>query len=76
VADTVAKPNGQDRKKGPTFEEVSAIAQKIAQVRNPPTAMKLINSFGAPRLAQLPEDKYAAFYAAAEVLLAEKNPEL
>jgi hypothetical protein len=68
--------NGEDKKQGPSFEEVTAIAQKLAQVKTPAAAMKLINAHGAPRLAQLPEDKYAAFVEAASVMLSEKTAEL
>jgi hypothetical protein len=68
--------NGADKKQGPSFEEVTAIAQRLAQVKTPAAAMKLINAHGAPRLAQLPEDKYAAFVEAASVMLSEKTAEL
>jgi hypothetical protein len=68
--------NGADKKQGPSFEEVTAIAQKLAQVKTPAAAMKLINAHGAPRLAQLPEEKYAAFVEAASVMLSEKTAEL
>jgi hypothetical protein len=66
---------GQERK-ARAFEEVTAIAQKLAQVKTPAAAMKLINAHGAPRLAQLPEEKYAAFVEAASVMLSEKTAEL
>lgn len=61
--------NGEDKKPWPTFEEVNAVAQHLARVKNPAMAMKLIQQHGAPKLAQMDKAKYPAFMAAAEVLI-------
>lgn len=59
--------------KGPSFDEVTAIAQEVARLKTPPVAIKLINQHGADRLANLPPEKYASFYAAAEILLGKQD---
>lgn len=62
-----AAPNG----KGPSFDEVVAIAQELARVRTPPVAIKLINEHGAQKLADMDPARYPAFYAAAQVALSQ-----
>jgi len=64
-------PNGQI--KGPTFDEVVAIAQELARLKTPPVAIKLINQHGASKLADMDPAQYPAFYAAAEVALATET---
>lgn len=70
----VQAENGEDKKPWPTFEEVTAIAQKLAAVKTPAFAMRLIQQHGAPKLAQMPKEKYPAFLAAAEVAM--QSPEV
>jgi len=65
-----AAPNG----KGPTFDEVVAIAQELARQKTPPVAIKLINQHGAQKLADMDPANYPAFYAAAQVALAQDTP--
>lgn len=62
-------PNGQS--KGPTFDEVVAIAQEVARRKTPPVAIKLINAHGAQKLADMDPAQYPAFYAAAQVELGQ-----
>jgi len=64
-----AAPNG----KGPSFDEVVAIAQELARQKTPPVAIKLINQHGAQKLADMDPANYPAFYAAAQVALADKD---
>jgi len=64
--------NGQD--KGPSFDEVVAIAQELARLKTPPVAIKLINQHGASKLADMDPAQYPAFYAAAQVALANSEP--
>ena len=77
-----AKPNGQDQPTevveppGPTFDQVTAIAQEIARRKGPPAAIGLIMQHGAKKLAEMDKSKYPAFVAAAEVLLAGDDPAL
>jgi len=66
-----AAPNGQD--KGPSFDEVVAIAQELARLKTPPVAIKLINQHGASKLADMDPAQYPAFYAAAQVALATET---
>ena len=66
-----AAPNGQI--KGPSFDEVVAIAQELARVLTPPVAIKLINQHGAQKLIEMDPAQYPAFYAAAQVALADKD---
>ena len=66
-----AEPNGQI--KGPSFDEVVAIAQELARVLTPPVAIKLINQHGAQKLIEMDPAQYPAFYAAAQVALADKD---
>ena len=65
-----AAPNG----KGPSFDEVVAIAQELARQKTPPVAIKLINQHGAQKLADMDPANYPAFYAAAQVALAQDTP--
>lgn len=65
-----AAPNG----KGPSFDEVVAIAQELARQKTPPVAIKLINEHGAQKLADMDPAQYPAFYAAAQVALAQDTP--
>jgi len=65
-------PNGQS--KGPTFDEVVAIAQEVARRKTPPVAIKLINAHGAQKLADMDPAQYPAFYAAAQVELGQDPP--
>jgi hypothetical protein len=67
----VPAPNGSGKAKGPSFDEVVAIAQEVARLKTPPVAIKLINQHGAQKLAEMDPAKYPAFYAAAQVLLAD-----
>jgi len=67
-----ASPNGQS--KGPTFDEVVAIAQEVARRKTPPVAIKLINAHGAQKLADMDPAQYPAFYAAAQVELGQDPP--
>jgi hypothetical protein len=84
VERVVAKPNGAAQEtptevvetKGPSYAEVLAIAQKLAQVKGPGTASKLIHKHGGGKLADMPEKLYPAFMASAQVLLSEPTPEL
>jgi len=64
-----AAPNG----KGPSFDEVVAIAQELARLKTPPVAIKLINQHGASKLADMDPAQYPAFYAAAQVALATET---
>lgn len=61
--------------KGPSFEEVIAIAHKLAGERGPAVAAKLIQQHGAEKLALMDKSKYPAFVAAASVML-EQRPDL
>ena len=65
-------PNGPT--KGPTFDEVVAIAQEVARRKTPPVAIKLINAHGAQKLADMDPAQYPAFYAAAQVELGQDPP--
>lgn len=56
-----------------TFEEVKAIAKKLMDEKGRPVAVKLIKKQDAEELAKIPESKYAAFIAEAEVLLAQQD---
>ena len=83
VEDIVAKPNGAAEspeeiveKRGPTFDEVVAIAQELARRRSQTQAQRLIQKHGGGKLADMPKEKYAAFVAAATVLLSEPAAEL
>lgn len=67
VADV--KSNGEDKQEIPTFEEVIAIAQKLAAAKGQPVAAKLIQKHGAEKLAQLDKAQYPAFVASATVML-------
>ena len=69
VGAPVPAPNGQI--KGPSFDEVVAIAQELARQKTPPVAIKLINEHGAQKLADMDPANYPAFYAAAQVALAQ-----
>jgi len=64
-------PNGEI--KGPSFDEVVAIAQELARLKTPPVAIKLINEHGAQKLADMDPAQYPAFYAAAQVALAQNT---
>ena len=66
-----AKGNG--KAKGPSYDEVVAIAQEVARIKTPPVAIKLINQHGAQKLIDMDPAKYPAFYAAAQVLLADAS---
>ena len=68
---SLAVPNGQAR--GPTFDEVVAIAQELARQKTPPVAIKLINAHGAQKLADMDPANYPAFYAAAQVELGQTD---
>jgi len=63
-------PNGEVK---PSFDEVVAIAQELARLKTPPVAIKLINQHGASKLADMDPAQYPAFYAAAQVALADKD---
>jgi len=67
----IVAPNGQAR--GPTFDEVVAIAQELARQKTPPVAIKLINQHGAQKLADMDPAQYPAFYAAAQVELGQTS---
>lgn len=49
--------------------DVKAIAERVKDDKGRPAAVALIKQHGADSLAELDESKYAAFIAAAEVLL-------
>jgi predicted NAD/FAD-binding protein len=77
-------PAGETRKpgrppgsgtKGPSLDEVKAIAERVRDEISPATAINLIKKHGAEKLLGLDKSKYAAFIAAAEVALdAAKTP--
>ncbi len=71
VATPAPNGSGNGKAKGPSFDEVVAIAQEVARLKTPPVAIKLINQHGAQKLAEMDPAKYPAFYAAAQVLLAD-----
>lgn len=64
------RPPGSGKPKGPTFDEVKAIAERVRDERSRPEAIALMKKHGAAKIVELDESKYAAFVAAAEVLLA------
>lgn len=66
---------GPGRPKKISLDEVKAVAKKLMDERGRPVAVKLISEHGATQLAELDESKYPAFIAAAEVLLAQQEPE-
>jgi hypothetical protein len=68
AAATAGKP-GRPPKAVVTLEQVKAIADKVVETKDKPTAVALIRQFGSPNLAGLDESKYPAFIAAAEMLL-------
>lgn len=64
---------GPGRPRKPTLAEVKAIAEKVMEAKDKPAAVALIKKHGANTLAELDESKYAAFIAAAEVVLADEG---
>lgn len=62
------RPPGRPRKV--TLAEVKAMAEKVKEDKGREQAVELIVQHGAKNLAELDESKYAAFIAAAEVVLA------
>ncbi len=69
AAATPGRP-GRPPKAAVTLEQVKAIAERIKETKDHPTAVALIRQFGAPNLAGLDASKYSEFIAAAEVMLA------
>jgi hypothetical protein len=69
AATPAAGKPGRPAKAAVTLEQVKAIAEKVVEAKDKPTAVALIRQFGAPNLAGLDESKYSAFIAAAEMLL-------
>lgn len=67
TAETGKRSPGRPKKI--TLDDVKAIAEKVRDEKDRPTAVKLIKKFDADSLAEINESKYAAFIAAAEVLL-------
>lgn len=65
------RPPGSGKAKGPTLAEVKAIAERVRDERSRAEAISLLKKHGAEKIAELDESKYAAFVAAAEVLLAD-----
>jgi predicted aconitase len=65
---TPGKP-GRPAKVAVTLEQVKAMAEKVVEVKDKPTAVALIRQFGAPNLAGLDESKYSQFIAAAELVI-------
>ncbi len=65
------RPPGRPR--AVTLEEVKAIAYRVKAEKSNPVAVALIKEHGADSLANLDKSKYAAFIAAAEVLLNEPD---
>ena len=61
------------RPKNVSLDDVKATAAKVVESKGRPAAVALIKEHGAASLAELNESKYAAFIAAAEVLLAEED---
>lgn len=57
--------------KGPSAEDVKAIAERVRDEKSRPEAVALLQQFGAQKSSQLEPKNYAAFIAAAEVLLAD-----
>lgn len=51
------------------LSDVKAMAEKVKDEKGRPAAVALIKEHGADSLAELDESKYAAFVAAAEVVL-------
>lgn len=66
---------GPGRPKAVTIDEVKAIAEKVREEKGKPAAVALIVKHGAETLAEMDKSKYAAFVAAAEVLLAGNGDE-
>lgn len=62
-------PGRPPAKKGPSIAEVKAIADRVKDEIGRSEAVALIAKHGAAKIADLDEGKYAAFVAAAEVLL-------
>lgn len=57
------------RPKAVSLDDVKAIAEKVRDEKGRPAAVALIKEHGADSLAELGKEKYAAFIAAAEVVL-------
>ena len=73
---TARRPPGRPpANKGPTIAEVKAIADRVKDERDRSVAIALIKKHGAEKIADLDPSKYAAFVAAAEVLLADTGEE-
>lgn len=64
-------PGRPPKAKGPSIEEVKVIAERVRDEKSRPEAIALLKKHGADKVASLDESKYAAFVAAAEVLLAD-----
>lgn len=74
---TPATPTAETGKKSPgrprtvKLADVKAMAEKVKEEKGRPAAVALIKEHGADALAELDESKYAAFVAAAEVVLSD-----
>lgn len=68
------RPPGSTSKPKLTIAEVKAIAMKVVADKGKPAVLALMKKHGAAKLADMDESKYAAFIAAAEVLLNEEEP--
>jgi hypothetical protein len=67
-------PGRPPKVKVPTLDDVSAIAEKVKDVKGRGVAINIIKAHGADRLAGLDPSKYAAFIAACEVVMNEPEP--
>lgn len=70
---TAGRGPGRPPKSKVTLDEVKAVANRVMEEKGRPVAVKLIHEHGAAQIADLPESKYPAFVAAAEVLLANSD---
>lgn len=63
------------RPRSPTIDEVKVIAYKVRDEKGAPAAVALIKKHGSDSLGEMDKSKYAAFIAAAEVVLAAEEVE-
>lgn len=73
AATAAVRGPGRPRKIG--IDEVKAVARKVRDEKGAPLYKNFLNQFDATQLAEVAETKYPEFIAAAEVLLASKEPE-
>lgn len=73
AAPAAARGPGRPRKIG--MDELKAVARKVRDEKGPPVYLNFLKQFDATQLAEVAETKYPEFIAAAEVLLASKEPE-